>query len=55
VTAGEDRHGKRITVHLPVDPPVLTREVARILLEMLLDATEIPVLDGPEERGMSDC
>ncbi|MEU7475831.1 hypothetical protein AB0A63_07585 [Lentzea sp. NPDC042327] len=42
-----DRQGKRVTVHVPDEPPVLTRQVSRILLEMLIEKTEIEVLDAP--------
>lgn len=54
MTCGEaDR--LRVVVHVPADPPVLTREASRILLEMLRDATEVEALDAPRERGSSDC
>ena len=43
----DDQHGRRVTVHVPAEPPVLTRQVSRILLQMLIDKTEIEVLDVP--------
>lgn len=46
----DDQQAKRVTVHVPVDPPVLTKQVSRILLAMLIEKTEIEVLDVPR-RG----
>jgi hypothetical protein len=46
----DDQQEKRVTVHVPVDPPVLTKQVSRILLAMLIEKTEIEVLDVPR-RG----
>jgi hypothetical protein len=43
----DDQHGRRVTVHVPTEPPVLTRQVSRILLQMLIEKTEIEVLDVP--------
>ena len=49
-------HGEvKVTVHVPADPPVLTRQVARILLELLIEYTDVEALDGPRERGLYDC
>ena len=39
----------------PAELPVLTREVSRILLDILIRVTEVEALDGPQERGMDDC
>jgi S-DNA-T family DNA segregation ATPase FtsK/SpoIIIE len=41
-----------ITIHLPEQLPVLTTEVCRILLAMLIDLTTVEVLN---EEGCSDC
>ncbi|MDT7728198.1 MAG: hypothetical protein QOI21_4774 [Actinomycetota bacterium] len=38
-----------IRVILPVGLPELTPAVARGLLAILIELTEVPVLDGPEE------
>jgi hypothetical protein len=40
-----------ITVRVPVGPPVLNREASRILLAILVELTEVKVLDGPMEGG----
>lgn len=44
-----------VTVRVPCEPPVLNRESSRILLAILIELTEVPVLDGPRERGSNDC
>jgi hypothetical protein len=54
MTSREGGH-VHVVVHVPDDPPVLTRAASRILLEMLRDATEIEALDPPRERGCGDC
>lgn len=41
-----------ITVHLPPGLPVLTPEVCRILLAILVELTTVEVLDG---EGRLDC
>lgn len=43
------REGDRITVHVPTELPSLTPRVSRILLAILIELTEVPVLDGPSE------
>jgi hypothetical protein len=45
----------RIVVHLPAGPPVLTPRAARTLLAMLVELTEVPVLDRPGEEAGDDC
>jgi hypothetical protein len=40
-----------ITVRVPAEPPVLNRDAGRILLAILVELTEVKVLDGPMERG----
>jgi len=47
--------GEDITVRLPAELPVLTPTVARILLDILIEVTEVPVLDVPAEGGRRDC
>jgi len=42
-----------VTVRVPVELPTLTPRVARLLLGILVELTELPVLDRPEE-GVSD-
>lgn len=39
----------------PAELPVLTREVSRILLDVLIRVTEVEALDAPRERGTDDC
>lgn len=45
----------RVTVHLPDELPVLTAEVSRILLGILVELTEIEVPDGPPRKESHDC
>jgi hypothetical protein len=47
-----NEEGESITVRLPGELPVLNRRAARILLDILVELTE--VLDGPQERGSDD-
>lgn len=47
----DDRAEEGITVHVPTELPVLTPHVSRILLAILVELTEVEVLDGPRERG----
>lgn len=47
--------GSDFKVRVPVEPPVLTPRMARILLAMLVDATDLPVLDDPRERSRREC
>jgi hypothetical protein len=46
---------ERVTVRLPAELPVLNRAASRILLAILVELTEIEVLDGPVEGGGRDC
>lgn len=39
-----------VTVHLPLELPVLTPEVYRILLAILVELTTVEVLDGEDCR-----
>jgi hypothetical protein len=43
-----------IVVRVPAEPPVLTPRLARTLLALLVELTEVPVLDGPEEGARDD-
>lgn len=45
----------RVTVRLPDELPVLTATASRILLAILVELTEVEVLDGPPEGGDRDC
>jgi hypothetical protein len=38
-----------VTVHVPVEIPVLTRGASRALLAILVEMTTVEVLDGPPE------
>jgi hypothetical protein len=49
------KEGEDITVRLPAELPVLTPTVARILLDILIEVTEVPVLERPAEGGGGDC
>jgi hypothetical protein len=49
-----NEEGESITVRLPDELPVLNRRAARILLDILVELTEVEVLDGPQERGSDD-
>jgi hypothetical protein len=44
-----------VTVRLPDELPVLNRAASRILLEILVELTEVQVLDGPREETDRDC
>ena len=46
---------EEIVVRVPDVLPTLTRQVSRILLAILVELTEVEVLDGPQEGGPSDC
>ncbi len=50
-----DADGERVTVRLPAELPVLNRAASRILLAILVELTEVEVLDGPMEGGGRDC
>lgn len=41
----------RVVVRVPAVPPVLAVPAARVLLAILVELTEVPVLDRPEGRG----
>lgn len=43
-----------LTVNVPAELPVFTTRGWRILLEILIELTTVPVLDGPGE-GHRDC
>lgn len=44
-----------IVVRVPDELPTLTRRASRILLAILVELTEVEVLHGPQEGGLSDC
>lgn len=46
-----DRESEVITVHVPPELPTLSTSVSRILLAILVELTQIEVLDGPAGRG----
>ena len=50
MSAGDD-----VTVRLPEEPPVLTTATSRILLAILVELTEVEVLDRPPGGGDRDC
>jgi hypothetical protein len=52
---GDDKAEEKITVRVPDELPVLSKRAARILLDILVELTEVEVLDGPQERGSDDC
>ena len=43
--------GDDVSVRLPVEPPSLSRVASRTLLTILVELTDVPVLDKPEGRG----
>jgi hypothetical protein len=45
---------ERVRVILPAGTPELTPVVARALLAILVELTEVPVLDGPTEGVNGD-
>ena len=45
--SGDRSPVESLTVYRPDAPPELTPELARALLAILIEQTEIPVLDGP--------
>lgn len=51
----DDQDDDKITVCLPAELPVLTPEVSRILLDILIELTKTEVLDGPAEEVTRDC
>jgi hypothetical protein len=44
-----------LTVHFPMPVPVLTPRAARMLLGILVELTEVPVLDKPGDGVRDDC
>jgi hypothetical protein len=44
-----------ITVHVPPEPPMLTRTVSRVLLGILVELTDVEILDQPQGGAGSDC
>jgi hypothetical protein len=44
-------HGEGLVVRLPAEAPSLTGPAWRALLVILVELTEVPVLDGPSDRG----
>jgi len=54
MTAG-DLEPDGVTVRLPAELPVLTRQTARILLDILVELTTVEVLDGHTTRSRDDC
>jgi len=52
--SSDDRERERVTVHLPDELPILTTEVSRTLLAILIELAEVQILDGPRERGRDD-
>ena len=50
-----DEGRQRVTVRLPAQLPVLSREASRILLAILVDLAEVEVLERPLEWGGCDC
>lgn len=44
-----------VTVRLPSELPVLTATTSRTLLAILVELTEVEVLDGPPGGGGGDC
>lgn len=46
----DEQDKDEITVRLPAELPVLTPEVSRILLDILIELTETEVQDGPQGR-----
>ena len=51
---GESDDGN-ISVQVPVELPPLTQQASRILLAILVELTEVEVLDEPSGRGPRDC
>ena len=47
--------GNALTLRVPSELPSLNRDACRILLEILVELTEVPVLEAPRERGRRDC
>jgi hypothetical protein len=45
----------RVTMRLPDELPVIAPVTSRILLAILVELTEVEVLDGPPGGGDDDC
>lgn len=45
---------EQIVVHVPDELPTLNRQASRILLAILVELTEVEVLDGPQDGGAND-
>jgi hypothetical protein len=43
--------GDAVRARLPVEPPMLSRAASRTLLVILVELTDLPVLERPEGRG----
>ena len=49
----DDRDPETLAVRVPDGLPVLTPETSRILLAILIELTEVEVLDGPPSEGIT--
>lgn len=45
-----DKGRDDVAIHVPTKLPTLTKPVSRILLAILVELTEIEILDGPAGR-----
>ncbi|RDI31870.1 hypothetical protein DFR72_103270 [Lentzea flaviverrucosa] len=52
---GDDAERRELKVNLPVELPVLTRRVSRILLDILFELSEAEALNGPPGGRCDDC
>lgn len=52
---GDDLDRRELKVNLPVELPVLTRRVSRILLDILFELSEAEGLNGPPGGRCDDC
>jgi hypothetical protein len=48
--SAEDYDSEPVTVYVPDELPVITPEVSRILLDILIELTETEVPEGPPRR-----
>lgn len=53
--SARDSDSDGITVHRPPEPPMLTTAASRILLSILVELTDVEVLDRPQGRYSDDC
>jgi hypothetical protein len=53
--SADEVQGGELRFNPPSELPVLTREVSRILLDMLIRLTEVEAPDGPREGRADDC